>query len=235
MALQVIGAGFGRTGTTSLKAALEQLGFSKCHHMEEVMTSRSQTAFWWALAERGANTADTGWDEIFEGFQASCDWPSSTYWEELHRHYPEAKIILTVRDEQRWYESCSATIYSISFLVPTWITRMIPPLHRMNTMVIASVWDGVFHGRFEDRDHAVKIYRAHVAYVKATAPPDKLLVFEAKQGWEPLCQFLGVPVPEGSYPHLNDSARFKLVIRVVRTVGWLVPVALAGIVATLLL
>ncbi len=235
MALQVIGAGFGRTGTTSLKAALEQLGFSKCHHMEEVMTSRSQTAFWWALAERGADTADTGWDEIFEGFQASCDWPSSTYWEELHRHYPEAKIILTVRDEQRWYESCSATIYSISFLVPTWITRMIPPLHRMNTMVIASVWDGVFHGRFEDRDHAVKIYRAHVAYVKATAPPDKLLVFEAKQGWEPLCQFLGVPVPEGSYPHLNDSARFKLVIRVVRTVGWLVPVALAGIVATLLL
>ena len=235
MALQVIGAGFGRTGTTSLKAALEQLGFSKCHHMEEVMTSRSQTAFWWALAERGANTADTGWDEIFEGFQASCDWPSSTYWEELHRHYPEAKIILTVRDEQRWYESCSATIYSISFLVPTWIMRMIPPLHRMNTMVIASVWDGVFHGRFEDRDHAVKIYRAHVAYVKATAPPDKLLVFEAKQGWEPLCQFLGVPVPEGSYPHLNDSARFKLVIRVVRTVGWLVPVALAGIVATLLL
>lgn len=235
MALQVIGAGFGRTGTTSLKAALEQLGFSKCHHMEEVMTSRFQTAFWWALAERGANTADTGWDEIFEGFQASCDWPSSTYWEELHRHYPEAKIILTVRDEQRWYESCSATIYSISFLVPTWITRMIPPLHRMNTMVIASVWDGVFHGRFEDRDHAVKIYRAHVAYVKATAPPDKLLVFEAKQGWEPLCQFLGVPVPEGSYPHLNDSARFKLVIRVVRTVGWLVPVALAGIVATLLL
>ncbi len=235
MALQVIGAGFGRTGTTSLKAALEQLGFSKCHHMEEVMTSRSQTAFWWALAERGADTADTGWDEIFEGFQASCDWPSSTYWEELHRHYPEAKIILTVRDEQRWYESCSATIYSISFLVPTWITRMIPPLHRMNTMVIASVWDGVFHGRFEDRDHAVEIYRAHVAYVKATAPPDKLLVFEAKQGWEPLCQFLGVPVPEGSYPHLNDSARFKLVIRVVRTVGWLVPVALAGIVATLLL
>jgi len=234
MALQVIGAGFGRTGTTSLKAALEQLGFSKCHHMEEVMTSRSQTAFWWALAERGANTADTGWDEIFEGFQASCDWPSSTYWEELHRHYPEAKIILTVRDEQRWYESCSATIYSISFLVPTWITRMIPPLHRMNTMVIASVWDGVFHGRFEDRDHAVKIYRAHVAYVKATAPPDKLLVFEAKQGWEPLCQFLGVPVPEGSYPHLNDSARFKLIIRVVRTVVWLPLVVLALGLAALL-
>ena len=235
MALQVIGAGFGRTGTTSLKAALEQLGFSKCHHMDEVLTSRAQTDFWWALAEHGADTANRGWDEIFEGFQASCDWPSCTYWEELHRHYPEAKIILTVRDEQRWYDSCWRTIYAASFLVPTWISRMIPPLDRMSRMVIASVWDGVFHGRFEDRERAIEIYRAHVAYVKATAAPDKLLVFEARQGWEPLCQFLGVPVPEGSYPHLNDSARFKLMIRVARTVGWLAPVALALSLAALLL
>ncbi len=236
MALQVIGAGFGRTGTTSLKAALEQLGFSKCHHMDEVMTSRAQTNSWLALAERGADTANIGWDEIFEGFQASCDWPSCTYWEELHRHYPEAKIILTVRDEQRWYDSCWGTIYAASFLVPTWISRMIPPLDRMSRMVIASVWDGVFHGRFEDREHAIEIYRAHVAYVKATAPPDKLLVFEARQGWEPLCQFLGVPVPEGSYPHLNDSARFKRMIRVAKTVGWLTPIALAlGLAALLLL
>ena len=94
-------------------------------------------------------------------------------------------------------------------------------------MTIASIWDGVFDGRFEDREYALAIYRAHIAYVKATAPPDKLLVFEAKQGWEPLCQFLGVPVPEGSYPHLNDSARFKRMIGVVRTVGWLAVLALA--------
>lgn len=234
MALQVIGAGFGRTGTTSLKAALEQLGFSKCHHMDEVMTSRAQTHYWLALAERGVDSAGIGWDEIFEGFLASCDWPSSTYWEELHHHYPEAKIILTVRDEQHWYDSCLGTIYAASFLVPTWITRMIPPLDRMGRMVIASVWDGVFHGRFKDREYAIETYRAHVAYVKATAPPDKLLVFEAKQGWEPLCQFLGVPVPEGGYPHLNDSARFKLIIRAVRTVAWLPLVALALGLAALL-
>ena len=139
MALQVIGAGFGRTGTTSLKAAIEQLGFSKCHHMEEVVTSRAQTAFWWALAERGADTVNIDWDEIFEGFRASCDWPSCTYWEELHRHYPEAKILLTVRDEQRWYDSCLETIYAASFVVPTWVSRMIPPLDRLGKMVIANV------------------------------------------------------------------------------------------------
>ena len=97
------------------------------------MTSRAQIDFWGALAERGADTANIGWDEIFEGFQASCDWPSCTHWEKLHRHYPEAKIILTVRDEQRWYDSCLGTIYESSFLVPTWISRMIPPLDRMIT------------------------------------------------------------------------------------------------------
>jgi len=226
MGLQVIGAGFGRTGTSSLKAALKQLGFSKCHHMDEVMPSRAQARYWLALAERGVDSSDFGWDEIFEGFRASCDWPSSAYWEELHRHYPEARIILTVRDEERWYDSCLETIYTLSFLVPTWFVRMIPPLDRIVRMVMATVWDGVFHGRFEDREYAIEIYRAHVAYVKANAPPDKLLVFEAKQGWEPLCEFLGVPIPEGSYPHLNDSARFKWIIRVGRTVIWLPLVAL---------
>lgn len=227
MGLQVIGAGFGRTGTTSLKAALVQLGFSKCHHMDEVMPSRVQTHYWLALAEGGVDSADIGWDEIFEGFRASCDWPSSKYWEELHRHYPEAKIILTVRDEKRWYDSCLGTIHTLSFLVPRWLTRMIPPLDRVVRMVVGTVWDGVFQGRFKDREYAIEIYRAHIAYVKANAPPDKLLVFEAKQGWEPLCEFLGVPVPEGSYPHLNDSARFKLIIRVVKTILWLPLVVLA--------
>ena len=217
MALQVIGAGFGRTGTTSLKAALEQLGFSKCHHMEEVMQAPQQVSFWQTLADGG----DVDWEEVFDGFQSSCDWPSCTYWETLHHHYPDARIILTVRDEQRWYDSVAATIYAVSFLLPLWITRMIPPLHRVNRMVIASVWDGVFGGRFEDREHALAIYREHIARVKAIAPPDKLLVFEAADGWEPLCLFLGVPIPAGEYPHLNDAAQIKRVIRIAKALGWL--------------
>jgi hypothetical protein len=231
MALQVIGAGFGRTGTTSLKAALEQLGFSKCHHMMEVMKSGAQVRFWQTLADGD----EVDWDEVFEGFQASCDWPSCNYWEQLHHRYPDAKIVLSVRDEGRWYESVLATIYQTTTLLPRWLEWLVPPLARIKKMVSASVWDGVFDGRFEDRDHALQVYRDHIAYVKATTQRDKLLVFEAKDGWEPLCSFLNVPVPENEYPHLNDAAQMQFVIRAVRAVGWLLLVGLVGGLATLLL
>jgi hypothetical protein len=223
MALKVIGAGFGRTGTTSLKAALEQLGFAKCHHMQEVVTSRRQIELWQTKAEK----REVDWDEVFDGFQASCDWPSSTYWEELAAHYPDAKIVLTVRDEARWYDSCAETIYPFSYVLPQWAARVIPYFRSFNRMVVAQVWHGVFGGRFEDREHALAIYRAHVAHVRATAPPDRLLVFESKEGWEPLCRFLDVPVPADPYPHLNDAATIKRALLAIKVLGWLL---LAGVV-----
>ena len=139
------------------------------------------------------------------------------------------------RDEDRWYQSASETIYAVTFLLPGWLRRLIPRLGRFNKLVISSVWDGVFQGRFEDRDHALQIYRDHIAYVKATAPSDRLLVFEAKDGWEPLCRFLEVPVPETDYPHLNDAARIRRVIRGARLAGWLsLAVLVAGLGALLL-
>jgi hypothetical protein len=224
MALQVIGAGFGRTGTTSLKAALEQLGFSKCHHMTDVMKSSAQVRFWQALADGD----DVVWDEVFEGYQSSCDWPSCTYWEQLHHHYPDAKIVLTVRDEARWYESVLETIYPATFLLPRWLEWLLPPFARLKKMTVDSIWDGVFGGRLEDREHALQVYRDHIVRVKATARSDQLLVFEAKDGWEPLCGFLGVPVPENDYPHLNDAAQIRRMIRVVHAFGWLSLAALLG-------
>jgi hypothetical protein len=231
MPLQVIGAGFGRTGTTSLKAALEQLGFERCHHMEEVVKSRRQVDLWQTLADTG----QVDWDAVFDGFEASCDWPSCSYWQELHRHYPAAKIVLTVRDENRWYDSCVETIHRASFALPGWALRLIPPIDRINRMIIASVWDGVFHGRFEDREYALQVYRDHIAHVKSAVPSDRLLVFEAKDGWEPLCRFLDVPVPENPYPHLNDAARIKRMLLAARLLGWAMLVALgAGLVALLL-
>jgi hypothetical protein len=231
MALQVIGAGFGRTGTTSLKAALEQLGFSKCHHMEEVMKSGAQVRFWQALA----NGEEVDWDEVFDGFQASCDWPSCSYWEQLHHHYPDAKIVLSVRDESRWYESVLETIYPVTFVVPRWLTALVPPLARIQKMIVTSIWNGVFDGRFEDREHALQVYRDHIEHVKATAPGDRLLVFEAKDGWVPLCNFLDVPVPESDYPHLNDAAQIRRMIRAVRAVGWLSLAGLLGGLAALII
>jgi Sulfotransferase domain len=97
MALRVIGAGFGRTGTHSLKLALEQLGFAPCHHMYEVRAHPEQLAFWQAAA-RGELP---DWDEVFAGFAAQVDWPGARFWRELAEHFPHAKVILSVRRPTR--------------------------------------------------------------------------------------------------------------------------------------
>jgi hypothetical protein len=217
MALKVIGAGFGRTGTLSLKLALEQLGFSKCHHMREVMPSGRQLDAWHAIA----HGAEPDWDGVFEGFQSSVDWPSSAYWEALYRHYPESKVILTIRDPDRWYESALSTIYATSNEMPTWMIRTIPRLRKMVEFLFATVWDGVFGGRFADRAHAINVFQRNTAHVKDVVSPERLLVFQATDGWEPLCAFLGVPVPAGPYPHVNEATAMKRLVKVERALRWL--------------
>jgi hypothetical protein len=229
MALEIIGAGFGRTGTTSLKAALEQLGYRKCHHMLEVMQSRKQIEAWWSVAKNG--TGD--WDEIFEGYRASLDWPSSAYYEALMRHFPRAKVILTVRDTDAWYRSASATIHRLMRVTPAWL-RWFPRMRMTAEMLHGIVWDGVFHGRFEDAEASKRIFRQHIEDVKARVPPERLLVFNVRDGWQPLCEFLGVPVPEGApFPHLNESARMRRLIPVLRLLGVLPYLLLAAALAVL--
>ena len=125
--------------------------------------------------------------------------------------------------------------FNLAFLLPRWLEWLVPPFARLNKMIVATVWDGVFDGRFEDREHSLQIYRDHIAYVKATAPSDQLLVFEAKEGWAPLCDFLKVPVPENDYPHLNDAAQIRRMILGVRALGWLALAGLLSGLATLLI
>ena len=230
MGLQVIGAGFGRTGTLSLKVALEKLGFSKCHHMREVFLSRRQVEAWHALSQG----RQVEWDRVFEGFRASCDWPSSAYWERLVQHFPDSKVILTVRDEERWYKSVTETIYPIGTLIPTWLTWISPRVRQLRETVFETVWNGVFDGRFEDKEHAIRVFRENSARVKRVVAPERLLIFEAKDGWEPLCSFLNVPVPETPYPHVNDTATVKRIIRAMRILRWL-PLFLLGALAAALL
>ncbi|MEO1029694.1 MAG: sulfotransferase family protein [Pseudomonadota bacterium] len=134
MALKVIGAGFGRTGTLSMKAALEQLGYVKTHHMLEVMPSKDQRKHWLAIAQ--GERVD--WDEVFEGFEASVDFPSSTYYTELLEKYPEAKVILTVRDPDKWYVSASNTIYAIGKAIPGWARKVFPPIRDNKTSSLSS-------------------------------------------------------------------------------------------------
>jgi len=229
MTLEVIGAGFGRTGTMSLKVALQELGFSKCHHMKEVPTNRGQIEAWHALscgyAESRGEKAD--WERIFEGYRASCDWPSSAYWEELYDFYPNCKVILSTRDEERWYRSIMETIYPVTGAFSKWMLLLIPRARMFKEIVDNTVWKGIFGGRIEDKAHAIGVYRENTQRVKQVVAPDRLLIFEAKDGWEPLCAFLNVPVPETPYPHVNDAAEMKRSLKILRALRWVPHVLLA--------
>jgi hypothetical protein len=199
--MRVIGAGFGRTGTLSFKRALEEVGFGPTYHMQEIMRRPSHVAKWL----RYARTGEIDWDDLFAGFGSGVDYPVSCVWEELASHYPDAKVVLTVRDPQRWWASTEATIYRFRTAFPAWMLRTVPITRQFIEMVDRLVWDGLFDGRFLDREHAIAVFEDHIEHVKEACPPDRLLVFDVAEGWEPLCQFLDVPVPDGPFPHLNDA------------------------------
>jgi hypothetical protein len=203
--LRVIGAGFGRTGTYSLKAALEALDFGPAYHMSEVFDHGEHVPIWQAVAD--GHTID--WEELFAGYASAVDWPASAFYRELMERYPEAKVILTVRDPERWYESGRNTIFPGEPHADDDGEAPSAEWLAWERMVHTVVWDGVFDGRVADRAHAIDVFNRHIEAVKAHVPPGRLLVFSAAEGWEPLCAFLGVPVPEGEpFPRLNDTATF---------------------------
>ena len=213
MSLRVVGAGFGRTGTLSLKRALEELGFGPTYHMQEVMRRPSHVAKWL----RYARTGEVVWEDVFSEFASGVDFPVSCVWDRLAAHYPDAKVILTVRDPQTWWASTASTIYRMRTMFPPWVMRLVPTTRRWIEMTDALVWDGIFDGRFADRDHAVAVFERHVAHVRATCSPERLLVFDVAEGWEPLCAFLEVPTPSTPFPRLNDA---KTIRRLIATVRW---------------
>jgi Sulfotransferase domain len=196
MTLKVIGSGFGRTGTMSLKLALEQIGLGPCYHMVEVFKNPAAPDMWSAAAD---DPAHADWTTIFAGYNATVDWPNATYYKELAHAYPDAKVIHTERDADDWYASTQATIF---------IERGPPdptnPFQRMIGKVIFPLFDGRMH----DKDHVIGVYRAHNARVRATIPPERLLVYHVADGWAPLCDFLGVAVPEGETPKVNSREEF---------------------------
>lgn len=198
-----------------MKAALERLGFHKTHHMQEVGRSSRQTELWHQVGTTSARP----WDEIFEGYAASVDFPSATYYAELMAHFPDAKVVLTMRDVDRWYDSAASTIFAIRELTPPWAIRLFPPLRRQIEMTDATVWDRVFDGRFGEPDHAKAVYADYVAEVQTTVPADRLLLFNVAEGWEPLCAFLDRPVPDEPFPHLNDRATFSRLLTGARVLG----------------
>lgn len=210
--LEVIGAGMGRTGTYSLKTALERLGHGPCHHMSSLGGDLDRIRGWEAAA-RGEPVV---WEELLGGYRATVDWPSCFFWQELADAYGHAPIILTVRDPARWYASVRDTIYHSSHRQPGWAglgmwleDRVCRGLRVRRRMCERVIWEGTFGFRFGDPDFAIQVFEWHNAHVRAVVPPDRLLVYEVGQGWGPLCAFLGVPVPNEPFPHLNDAASFR--------------------------
>ena len=201
MSLEVIGPGFGRTGTNSLKLAFEQLGFGPCHHMFEVRDNPERIADWRAAADG----QEMDWDHVFRGYRAQVDWPGARYWRELAEHYPDAKVVLSVRDPDEWFDSVQATIAP---LVAARGTHSIPIIDAIGEFVQKAIVEQTFDGRLSDRAHATRVFRDHIAQVKATIHPDRLLVFDMREGWEPLCEFLGVAIPDTPYPKTNSSREF---------------------------
>lgn len=194
--LKVIGAGFGRTGTDSMREALNMLGVGPCHHMFEVLPDDRQRQMWLALV-RGAVP---DWPEIFRGFASCVDWPSAAYWRELAEFYPEAKVILTWRTAESWWASFERTILTVI------------DAENPDSLGAAILAERVFGGRLGDRDHAIATYEAHVEEVKATISPERLLIYPAGSGWEPLCRHLGLPVPDAPFPRRNASDDFHAAV-----------------------
>ncbi len=197
MSLQIIGAGFGRTGTLSFKAALEQLGFGPCYHMHEVRKNEGHDRMWKAAAEAG----DYAWPELLGDYRSAVDWPASYFWRQLAAAYPDAKVILTVRDPDRWYDSISKTILP-SLSRP----RKDPDDPRMASYIIL---ERIFSGRLDDRAHAIDVFNANTRAVETEIPPERRLTYQASDGWQPLCRFLDVPVPDTPYPNVNSTAEFR--------------------------
>ena len=199
MTLRVIGAGWGRTGTLSTKVALERLGFGPCYHMIEVFRTHPEHRAQWRRASAGGHI---DWSAIFSGYEAAVDWPACAFWRELAEAYPEAKVLLTCRPAADWYESFDATI-----------SNGIPREHpgeedETGAMMNEVIVQRSFETRAGSRDELIERYEEHVAEVREELPADRLLLWSPVDGWERLCDFLGVSVPAEPFPRVNDRADF---------------------------
>lgn len=218
MSIKIIGAGFPRTGTNSLKRSLEMLGYEKTYHFKDLMNVPTNLPYWQELQATG----NMKWDEIYDGYQASVDFPCYPWYKEHMARYPDAKVIMTVRSFESWYESMRKTIYvsgpqtpiaKISLLSKMLFSARLRNLFKCIKFVKNFLFNIQFEGKFDDKEFVRSVWEKHIAEVKAHVPSDKLLVFEVKDGWKPLCEFLGVPEPPEPLPHLNKKENFKQMIQ----------------------
>ncbi len=199
MTLSVIGVGVGRTGTYSLKLALNEIGVGPCHHMEEVLLNMPVQLPLWSAAVSG----NTDWPKIYAGYNSAVDWPTARFYQDLASEFPEAKFVLTVRDPKRWVDSFGETIYKLIS------DRDEAPQELqawLDMVVEVTAQTGFPLGL--DRDQLRQAFLSHNQAVQDAIPAHRLLVFEVKDGWKPLCDFLGIAKPDGAFPRTNQREEF---------------------------
>src|SRR5262245_2886592 len=194
MTLKVVGAGLGRTGTMSLQRALERLLRRPCYHMFEVLRRPSDVPVW----HRAVKGQMPDWQSFLADYGAAVDWPVAAFWKEISTAFPDALIVLSLRDSASWWASASATIFQSRSRLDDDMRRMVDDLFRTR-----------FTSLLDDKDACIAAYEAHVADVRRSAPVARLVEWHPSEGWAPLCAGLGVAVPDEPFPHENTTSEFK--------------------------
>jgi hypothetical protein len=200
MTISLIGAGYGRTGTLSLKSALETLGYNKSHHMIEVINNPGESERWM----QAIDAKSVNWESLLEGYEATVDWPACHFYQELADYYPKAKVLLSIRDPLEWFESMSATTLGV-------IRKRMQASDADQAKNLGSelVVKAAFGGEIDDAEHAIRMFNQHTKEVVDAIDPDRLLIYDVREGWEPLCQFLDKPVPDAPFPRVNSRDDFE--------------------------
>ena len=212
MAIKVVGLGMGRTGTYSLKLALEKLGFGPCYHMETLLEHPEEVKYWKELDRTGR----TDWQALWGDYQSAVDFPTIAYYQAVLQQYPEAQCILTLREEEKWYESAINTILDaepglrekviMSFRMPFSVRLR----HLVQVFQLTNkFWTRQAGPKFKQKQNALTFYRRWNEQMIHEIPEERLLVYQISEGWEPLCTFLSVAVPNEPFPHANIRSEFK--------------------------
>lgn len=201
MTLKVIGAGFGRTGTMSLKMALEQLGFGPCYHMEVVFQTPEHLPIWHQAVD--GDLPD--WNAFLGGFGSAVDWPTTHFWRELYDVSPDSKVILPIRSAESWWDSYSATIMKFLEIV---LNDPSNPAHSQSELCRKMIGEQCFGTHYRDREAAIAAYHRRIEDVRAHVAPERLLEYRLGSGWEPICDFLEVPIPNTPFPRSNLRDEF---------------------------
>ena len=224
--MKVFGAGFGRTGTMSLKIALEKLGTGPCYHMREVITHPSHIKLWYDISRGGEYP---NWNRLFSEFNSAVDFPVSLFYEQLINQFTDAKFILTLREFDKWYISTVNTIYKVPNILPDWFKMVVYPIRMFIAMQVNLIWVGLFKNKFSDRESTKLIYYEHIECVKKIIPTEKLLIYNVKEGWGPLCEFLDVEVPGIPFPKVNDTAEMLRKFAIIKLMPYVFMLSLATI------